>query len=40
MLLLATIMLVAFLFNAILSNDADDDDDHQGGMMVPVSIPT
>ena len=40
MLALATIMIVAFLFNAILSNDVDDDDDHQGGMMIPAAIPT
>ena len=39
MLALATIMMLAFLFNAILSNDVDDDDDHQGGMMIPSSMP-
>lgn len=40
MLALATIMMAVFLFHAVLTDDVDDDDDHQGGMMVPVSIPT
>ena len=40
MLALATIMMAAFLFHAVFNDDVDDDDDHQGGMMVPVSVPT
>ena len=39
MLLLASILLGAFLFNAILNEDVDDDDDHQGGMMIPAHNP-
>ena len=39
MLLLASILLGAFLFNAILNEDVDDDDDHQGGMMIPSHNP-
>ena len=40
MLLLASILIGAFIFGALLIDDADDDDDHQGGMMVPATIPT
>ena len=39
MLLLAGILIGAFIFGTLLSDDADDDD-HQGGMMIPVTIPT
>ena len=39
MLVLASILLGAFLFNAILNEDVDDDDDHQGGMMIPAHNP-
>jgi len=39
MLLLATMMLGAWLFiSAVGSTDDTDDDDHGGGMMVPVSV--
>ena len=40
MLLLATILLGTFIFGAVLTDDVDDDDDHQGGMMVPVAVPS
>ena len=40
MLLLATILLGTFIFGAVLTDDVDDDDDLQGGMMVPVAVPT
>jgi len=39
MLLLASILIGAFIFGALLIDDADDDD-HQGGKMIPVTIPT
>ena len=41
MILLATMMLGAWiLISAVGSADDTDDDDHGGGMMVPVSVPT
>ena len=40
MLLLASILVGAFIFGTLLTDDADDDDDHQGGKMIPVTIPT
>jgi len=41
MLLLATMMLGAWiLISAVGSADDTDDDDHGGGMMVPVSVPS
>jgi len=40
MMLLATFMLGAFIIHAVFSEDIDDDDDHQGGMMVPASVYT
>ena len=40
MLLLATILVGAFIFGSALTDDVNDDDDHQGGMMVPVAVPT
>ena len=41
MILLATMMLGAWiLISALGSADDTDDDDPQGGMMIPVSVPT
>ena len=41
MLLLATMMLGMWVFiSALGSNDADDDDDFGGGMMIPAYNPT
>ena len=41
MLLLATMMLGAWiLISAVGSADDTDDDDHGGGMMVSVSVPS
>ena len=41
MLLLATMMLGMWVFiSALGSNDADDDDDFDGGMMIPAYNPT
>ena len=39
MLLLASILLGAFIFASVLTDDVDDDDDHQGGMMIPSHNP-
>jgi len=40
MLLLATMMLGAWIFISFLgSNDVDDDDDHDGGMLIPAYNP-
>ena len=40
MLLLATCMIGGFVFAALISDiDADDDDDMDGGMMIPAQIP-
>jgi hypothetical protein len=40
MLLLATMMLGAWIFISALGDGADDDDDFGGGMMTPVYNPT
>ena len=41
MILLATIILGTYIFlSALFFDEIDDDDDMDGGMMVPVSIPT
>ena len=41
MIVLATMMLGMWLFiSALGSNDADDDDDFGGGMMIPAYNPT
>jgi len=41
MLLLATMMLGMWIFiSALGSNDVDDDDHFDGGMMTPVAVPT
>jgi hypothetical protein len=40
MLLLATILLGAFIFGAAFNDNVDDDDDHQGGMMIPAYVPS
>ena len=41
MLLLATMMLGMWIMISVLgSNDADDDDDFGGGMMIPAYNPT
>ena len=40
MLLLATCMIGGFVFAALMSDiNADDDDDMDGGMMIPAQIP-
>ena len=39
MLVLATLLLGAFVLHA-LTHDVDDDDDHGGGMMVPIYTPS
>ena len=41
MLLLATFMLGAFVFGAVLQDDVDDDDDNgpSSGIMIPLQIP-
>ena len=41
MLLLATFMLGAFVFGAVLQDDVDDDDDNgpSNGIMIPLQIP-
>ena len=40
MLLLATCMLGGFIFAAVMSDrDVDDDDDMDGGMMIPATVP-
>jgi hypothetical protein len=40
MLLLATMMLGMWIFiSALGSNDVDDDDDQDGGMLIPSHIP-
>ena len=40
MLLLATCMISGFVFAALMSDiNVDDDDDMDGGMMIPAQIP-
>ena len=39
MLVLATLLLGAFVLHAAMQ-DVDDDDDHGGGMMVPIYTPS
>ena len=40
MLLLATCMIAGFVFAALMSDiNVDDDDDMDGGMMIPAQIP-
>ena len=41
MLIFASGLVLLFIINAVLSDiDIDDDDQGDGGMMVPASIPT
>lgn len=41
MLILAASMIGAFiLWSVLFADPVDDDDDHDGGMMIPVMIPT
>ena len=41
MILLATMMLGMWVFiSALGSNDADDDDHFDGGMMIPAAVPS
>ena len=39
MMLLATLMLGAFIINAIFNEDIDDDDHFDGGMLIPAQNP-
>ena len=39
MLILATLLLGAFVLHALIQ-DVDDDDDHGGGMMIPATVPS
>ena len=34
-----TFLSIFLLISSLTENDVDDDDDHQGGMMVPASAP-
>jgi len=40
LLAMSLILIGAFVISSVLTEDIDDDDDHQGGMMIPVSVPT
>ena len=41
MLILATILISSFIFYSILfSDEIDDDDDRDGGMLIPATVPT
>ncbi len=39
-LLIATFMIGVFRFASLLSEDVDDDDGPDGGLMTPVYVPT
>ncbi len=39
MMLLATLMLGAFIINSIFNEDIDDDDHFDGGMLIPAQNP-
>ena len=41
MLVLASVLIGAFIFGAVLTDrDVDDDDDQGGGTMIPVTVPS
>ena len=41
MLILAAMLVSAFIFYSVLfSDEVDDDDDMDGGMMIPAMVPT
>ena len=40
MLLIATFMIGGFIFASLLTEDVDDDDGPDGGLMTPVYVPT
>jgi hypothetical protein len=40
MIILATLMLGAFIIHSVLMEDVDDDGPPDGGMMQPIYVPT
>jgi len=40
MLITAMLCIAAFIGAVMMTPDNDDDDDHQGGTMIPATIPT
>ena len=41
MLVLAATMIGSFiLWSVIFADEVDDDDDHQGGTMIPIAVPS